>query len=288
MCRGTLAAIAAVSACALAPSGAAAQSSGGSGAYGGTRFYETPVIRSLQCRQACGGSASSLRVGTAAQTGWVSVKEKGGVLRIAGRNLREVGEVLFLGSSGKADNRGAEPLVSTSRWLDVAVPKLANNGKIVLLDPSGRSSKPSQARVRILRDMTAPTASGFIWPLPMRGYLTGTFGENRGDHVHSGVDLAVPSGTSIKAVADGTVILLGRQGGYGNFTCIRHASLVSCYAHQSQFLTSYGSFVRQGQVIGKVGCTGNCTGPHLHFEVRRGPAAWTTPLDPLRYLPRRF
>jgi murein DD-endopeptidase MepM/ murein hydrolase activator NlpD len=117
--------------------------------------------------------------------------------------------------------------------------------------------------------------------------ITGVFGENRGDHVHTGLDIATRAGTPIKAAAEGTVILLGSQGGYGNFTCIRHATLVTCYAHQSQYLTSYGAFVRQGQVIGRVGCTGNCSGPHLHFEVRRGPAAWSTPMDPVRFLPRR-
>jgi hypothetical protein len=275
-----------VSACALAPTGTGAQSSsGGSGAYGGTQYFAKPVIRSLQCRQACGGTASSLRVGRAAQTGWVTIKEKGGVLRISGRNLSDVDEVLFLGGAGKADNAGRKPLVSTSRWVDVAIPRTANNGRIVLLDPAGHSSKPSGAGVRILRDMTAPSAQGLIWPV--RGPITGVFGENRGDHYHSGLDIATSSGTPIKAAASGNVILLGWQGGYGNFVCVRHASLVTCYAHLSSYATAYGAYLRQGQTLGRVGCTGNCTGPHLHFEVRKGPAAWSTPMDPVRFLPRR-
>ena len=278
----TLAAMAAaVGACALAaPAGAATGEGSDVSTYGGTQYYATPSISVLQCQKGCTQAA---RV---AQTGWVSVKEKG-VLRIRGRNLDSVGKVLFVGTSGKADNVGVVPSTQTERSLDVKVPQLATNGKVVLLDPVGHSSKPSQARVRILRDPNAPSATGLVWPLPMKGMITGVFGEDRGDHIHTGLDIAVPSGTRIKAAASGTVILLGSQGGYGNFTCIRHTNLVTCYAHQSAYETTYGAFVRQGQTIGRVGCTGNCSGAHLHFEVRKGPAAWTTPLDPTRFLPRR-
>jgi murein DD-endopeptidase MepM/ murein hydrolase activator NlpD len=137
----------------------------------------------------------------------------------------------------------------------------------------------------VLFDPSASSSQGFVWPV--RGQLTGWFGEQRSDHVHTGIDIATAAGTPIKAAAAGTVVLLGSEGGYGNFTCLRHARYVTCYAHQSQFLTTYGANVQQGQVIGRVGCTGNCSGPHLHFEVRQGPAAWSTPLDPLQYLPRR-
>jgi murein DD-endopeptidase MepM/ murein hydrolase activator NlpD len=62
---------------------------------------------------------------------------------------------------------------------------------------------------------------------------------------------------------------------------------VTCYAHQSAYETTQGAYVRQGQTIGRVGCTGNCSGPHLHFEVRKGPEAWSSPMDPVRFLPRR-
>jgi murein DD-endopeptidase MepM/ murein hydrolase activator NlpD len=282
--RGTLAAMAtaAVAACALAaPAGAATTSGSGTDVpptYGGTQFYETPTISALQCRTGC------TRAANVSQTGWVSVKEKG-MLRIRGRHLDNVGKVLFVGAAGQADNIGVVPSAQTSLSVDVKIPRLANNGKLVLLDPAGHSSKPSAARLRVLRDPSAASAQGLIWPV--KGMITGVFGEDRGDHIHTGLDIAAPSGTPIKAAASGTVILLGWQGGYGNFTCIRHASLVTCYAHQSSYATAQGAFVRQGQTIGRVGNTGNSSGAHLHFEVRKGPAAWSAPMDPVQFLPRR-
>ena len=111
--------------------------------------------------------------------------------------------------------------------------------------------------------------------------ITGVFGEQRPGHIHSGVDIAVPEGTPIRAADSGTVALMGWVGGYGNYTCIQHtASMSTCYGHQSRFATSQGASVSQGQVIGYSGNTGNSTGPHLHFEVRINGS----PVDPMGYL----
>ena len=74
---------------------------------------------------------------------------------------------------------------------------------------------------------------------------------------------------------------MGSVSGYGNYTCVQHTgSLSTCYAHQSRFGTSQGAGVRQGQVIGYVGCTGHCFGDHLHFETRVNGS----PVDPMGYL----
>jgi murein DD-endopeptidase MepM/ murein hydrolase activator NlpD len=275
---------AAVLACVLAASSAALGQSGGSGAYGGSRFYETPSIMSLQCRAACSASASATQSGTISRTGSVAVREKG-TLRIRGRSLDDVNQVVFLGGAGRGDNMGAAPVAATPGYVDVKVPVGPSSGRIVLLNPDGHASRPSTAVVRVLRDPNALSVQGFVWPV--RGPITGAFGEWRGDHRHSGIDIAVPTGTPIKAAAAGTVALQGWQGGYGNFMCLRHARHVTCYAHMSQYGTSFGQSVQQGQVVGRVGCTGNCSGPHLHFEVRRGPDIWTTAMDPLGFLPRR-
>jgi murein DD-endopeptidase MepM/ murein hydrolase activator NlpD len=122
------------------------------------------------------------------------------------------------------------------------------------------------------------SSSGFIWPV--NGPIVSPFGMRWG-RMHEGVDIAVPSGTPIRAVASGRVALAAWTGGYGNYTCVDHGGgLASCYAHQSSYAVGAGDSVRQGQVIGSVGCTGSCFGDHLHFEVRVNGAA----TDPMGYL----
>ena len=117
-----------------------------------------------------------------------------------------------------------------------------------------------------------------IWPV--NGPIVSPFGMRWG-RLHAGVDIAVGSGTPIRAADSGRVVLMGWVGGYGNYTCVQHTgSLSSCYAHQSSFATSNGASVSQGQVIGYVGCTGHCFGDHLHFETRINGS----PVDPMGYL----
>jgi hypothetical protein len=138
-------------------------------------------------------------------------------------------------------------------------------------------------------------------PLPGRGELAtpakgvvggcGYFGCPRPGHLHNGVDFLAPTGTPIHAADAGVVASVespGESGGYGNFVCIQHRPhLASCYAHMSAFAANIrpGARVKRGQVIGLVGSTGSSTAPHLHFEVRRGPAACSTcAVDPLPLL----
>ena len=125
---------------------------------------------------------------------------------------------------------------------------------------------------------STPSAAGLIWPVS--GPVVSPFGYRWG-RLHAGIDIAVPYGTPIHAAAAGTVVLAGWESGYGNYTCIDHGGgMATCYAHQSSYAVSQGAAVSQGQLIGYVGCTGHCFGPHLHFEVRING----TPVDPLGYL----
>jgi murein DD-endopeptidase MepM/ murein hydrolase activator NlpD len=111
-------------------------------------------------------------------------------------------------------------------------------------------------------------ACGSTVSTPVNGTVTSEFGP-RGGRNHDGVDIAAPTGTAVRAAACGSVTLAGTQSGYGNIVCVTHTNAFStCYAHLSSFATSQGAQVQQGQVIGYVGCTGSCTGPHLHFETR--------------------
>lgn len=88
---------------------------------------------------------------------------------------------------------------------------------------------------------------------------------------HKGIDYAAPTGTGVKAAADGTVAFAGWQGGYGNVIILEHqGSYSTVYGHLSAFAKGLrkGQRVRQGEVIGRVGATGLATGPHLHYEFR--------------------
>lgn len=126
---------------------------------------------------------------------------------------------------------------------------------------------------------TPPSAAGLVWPAS--GTITGVFGEDRGDHIHAGIDIANSSGTPIYAANAGTVIG-GCGGGYGNCVLIDHGDgMVTLYAHQTTIYVSSGQSVARGEQIGTMGCTGSCTGPHLHFETRINGTAY----DPQAYLP---
>jgi murein DD-endopeptidase MepM/ murein hydrolase activator NlpD len=121
------------------------------------------------------------------------------------------------------------------------------------------------------------------WPL--KGDVTGVFGEPRGGHRHEGIDIPTDVGSPIRAAGTGTVVMREWQDGYGNYTCIRHATVLTCYAHQERFHVKLGATVEQGEVIGYSGDTGTSEAPHLHFEVRRGQRPWTKPVNPIAYLP---
>lgn len=115
--------------------------------------------------------------------------------------------------------------------------------------------------------------------------LTSTFGArvhplNKTSHVHSGIDLAAPTGTPVMAAAAGTVEFVGADPFYGNYIVLRHGDhRQTYYGHLSAFEhgLAVGQSVQQGQLIGKVGSTGQSTGPHLHFEIREQ----RQPVDPL-------
>jgi len=125
---------------------------------------------------------------------------------------------------------------------------------------------------------STPSSAGLIWPV--NGPVTSPFGWRWG-RMHEGIDIGVGYGTPIHAAASGTVIYCGWESGYGNLTVLDNGgNLATAYGHQSSIAVACGQHVNQGDVIGYVGCTGHCFGPHLHFEVRINGG----PVDPLGYL----
>lgn len=121
----------------------------------------------------------------------------------------------------------------------------------------------------------------FIWPAS--GRKTGEFGEDRGDHVHGGIDIAAPSGSPIYAAADGVVTRSkSNPGGFGWYVVIDHGNgLETWYGHmyKETVKVKVGQRVARGQKIAEIGNNGRSSGPHLHFEVhengkRKDPMSW--------------
>lgn len=114
---------------------------------------------------------------------------------------------------------------------------------------------------------------------PAQGTITSPFGRD-GARWHPGLDIGILQSLDVRAAADGVVILAGEVpgfDGYGSIVAVQHRfGYMSLYAHLSRPLVRPGEQVRTGQLIGIAGCTGWCTGTHLHFEVRHGGV----PIDP--------
>lgn len=183
-----------------------------------------------------------------------------------------------------------------SQWVSRAsdqrqqLTELQNNRRELeaALDEFERISKSMEAQIREYQNKNRETlgTGQMLWPLPVKGRISSYYG-NRMHPIlkklryHSGVDIAVPSGTPILAADDGVVIFSNTNGGYGKMVSIDHgAGISTVYAHCSSLLVRAGQKVSKGQKIALVGTTGLSTGPHLHFEVRKKGV----PTDPLAYI----
>ncbi|NMI62537.1 MULTISPECIES: M23 family metallopeptidase [unclassified Streptomyces] len=150
---------------------------------------------------------------------------------------------------------------------------------------SGAADAP-KSQAAAPRATGAATNTGYT--LPVEGATIGTgykvAGSMWSSGYHTGVDFVVPTGTTVKAVAAGTVVSAGWGGAYGNQVVIQHADgRYSQYAHLSALSVSAGQTVTESQQIGLSGATGNVTGPHLHFEIRTTPN-YGSDVDPVAYL----
>jgi len=127
-----------------------------------------------------------------------------------------------------------------------------------------------------------------LWPIKGGiGHVSMVFGQNKHPftgqwYIHKGVDLSTyRSGDAILATADGQVVTVEYDPGFGNYLIIKHKhGFYTRYAHLQSFRVQRGQYVQQGQVIGYIGNTGVSTGPHLHYEVHIGSDV----VDPMKYL----
>ena len=143
---------------------------------------------------------------------------------------------------------------------------------------------PSQVSVGLRLIIPGHKISGLIWPV--QGKITSQFGKRGWMSFHSGIDIAAPKGTPVMAVADGLVIIsahsLDGYSGYGKVIIIEHGDgIKTLYAHNKNNLVEIGECIREGEIIAEVGSSGNASGSHLHFEIRKD----RKPVNPLKYLP---
>ena len=126
-----------------------------------------------------------------------------------------------------------------------------------------------------------PAPLAFTWPAD--GAVTGWFGELRASHRHPGVDIGTLRSLDVRAATAGHVAAVGTlvgYEGYGNVVIVRTGGVEALYAHLASVHVRRGEWVSARQSLGVAGCTGWCTGTHLHFELRDRGAL----IDPLRFL----
>jgi murein DD-endopeptidase MepM/ murein hydrolase activator NlpD len=126
--------------------------------------------------------------------------------------------------------------------------------------------------LRNQKDLYLSTPKG----LPVEGRLTSLFGSRSNPitgqvELHRGIDISAPSGTIVRATADGVVSFSGWNRGGGNTVVVEHGQGFStCYAHNSANSVTVGQSIKRGEIVGYVGSTGNATGSHVHYEIWQG------------------
>jgi murein DD-endopeptidase MepM/ murein hydrolase activator NlpD len=196
------------------------------------------------------------------------------------------GETLY--RIARAYSVSVDALVAANQIPDVAAVEIGTRLVIPGSEREGERAERNESSLASyfpfhepdLRELARREADlSFDWPI--YGRFSSGFGW-RGLGSHEGIDLSARPGTPVLAAEAGRVIESGWRGDYGHVIVVKHAGHYSTvYAHNRANRVKKGAFVEKGDVIAEVGSTGNATGPHLHFEIRRD----RRPEDPIRFLP---
>jgi murein DD-endopeptidase MepM/ murein hydrolase activator NlpD len=191
----------------------------------------------------------------------------------------------------RADKLAANATLTQRRALALAAAKAAaakkaaDNAKALAAARTEAAAKAAAIAKQAAVAKQAAIAAAPKIVLPTTGYhLTARFNQagGRWAHNHTGLDFAAPIGTPVLSVMAGVVTQADWEGAYGRQVKVKHADgTVTSYSHMSEFDVSVGDSVQAGTMVGRIGITGNTTGPHVHFEVLPGGGA---PVDPEPWL----
>lgn len=204
----------------------------------------------------------------------------------ADKKLLEMQKSNLIAMNNSIKRKQKEQEVSRGQLARIKKDILADNKKLEQQeDELNRYAQEIASEIRKLQTNEVYSGGKFAWPAPGYTRMTSPFGYRihpilKTKKLHTGMDIAVPTGGSIVAAEAGTVIFSGWKGSYGNTVMVDHGSgIVTLYPHNSQLVAKVGEKVKRGQLVAKAGSTGMSTGPHLHFEVRKNgqvvdPAPW--------------
>lgn len=210
-------------------------------------------------------------------------------------NAQKTAEAMGKGSPTFKYAKGTGSFDATSYTSGKALANKMISSYVSYSGMSGVAKAIAQAGVATIKKAIPAWAQKIInkygigknWKWPSKTHtITSGFGRRKspggiGSTNHMGIDIGAPFGSSVYASKGGKVTAAGYAGGYGNLVSINHGGgWNTLYGHNSKLLVSAGSRVRQGQTIAKVGSTGNSTGPHIHFGMKKGGGF----VNPLKYL----
>jgi murein DD-endopeptidase MepM/ murein hydrolase activator NlpD len=192
-----------------------------------------------------------------------------------GENLYRIGKAYGVDYRELARVNGIDNVDRIEVGRKLVIPSATRELPVEVITPTrAREDRPAATELPTDR-------SPFIWPVD--GGVASSFGP-RGETHHDGIDIAAPAGTPVRAARGGRVLYSDQLRGYGNLLIIDHGEgYATVYAHNRTNDVTSGDVVRQGDVVAKVGESGESSEPSLHFELRQDNVA----RNPVFYLPPR-
>lgn len=215
----------------------------------------------------------------------------------------KIGQMVYIPGAKYYEVRKGDTLYSISKSFDIPSALFAQHndleepwtlkvGQKLFIPTSTTPPPPKQAENKTINKAKTTKTAAIILPStpkrsgrftqPISGKVISQFGPSGNGRHNDGINISASKGTAIKAAENGVVAYAGNKlKGFGNLVLIKHSDgWVTAYAHADSFSVKKGSVVKKGDIIGKVGSTGNVKTPQLHFEIRKGTKA----VDPLKYL----